>query len=180
MDKVESSSVATTSQKSTSRTGTLRTGAGQMFASAVLLSALIPFGGCRICADCDETAYAAYGGAWQRTTRDSGRVGSIFDPAGGLASELVSRDAPESPDAQERARKEAFGTGDADLDRAGDEEEDKKRWEAEEDSLDKSRDLQERRLEDIEEEKEEELRKKELNEINVRIIPGQPLPPVLR
>jgi hypothetical protein len=171
MDKVETSSV----------TATLRTGTGQKFASVLLLAALIPVGGCRICADCDENAYAAYGGAWQRTTRDTGRVGSIFDPAGGLASKLVSRDTPENPDAQERARQEAFGTGPKDPDRTGEDEDDKQqKQDDEEDSRDKDNDLRQRNLEDIEEEKEDELRKKELKDIEVRIFPGQPIPPVLR
>ncbi len=169
MDKVETSSVIPTSPTET----------GRRLASALLLAALIPLGGCRICADCDENAYAAYGGAWQRTIRDSGRVGSIFDPAGGLTSELVPRDTPEDPDAQERARQEARGSGAQDPDRIGDGEDDKQKQDDKEDSMDKANDLRQRKLDDIEEEKEDELRKKELDQINV-IFPGEPMPPALR
>jgi hypothetical protein len=169
MDKVETNSVTPVS----------RTAASQWFASLLLLAAMIPVGGCRICADCDETAYAAYGGAWQRTSRNTGRVGSIFDPAGGLASELVSRDTPEDPQALERARQEERGGGAKDPDRTGDED-DKQQKGDEKDPKDRAKDLRERKLEDIEEEKEDDLRKKELDDINVRIIPGQPMPPVLR
>ena len=46
--------------------------------------------------------YPAYGGSWQRTVRDSGRVGSIFDSAGGKVAELADRDQPLPTDAQER------------------------------------------------------------------------------
>ncbi|WP_144057570.1 hypothetical protein [Novipirellula maiorica] len=68
-----------------------------------LLMGLAPTTGCRICAECEDLAYPAYGGAWQRTRRDGGRVGSIFDPAGARTPELVSRDLPLSPDEKERA-----------------------------------------------------------------------------
>ena len=41
--------------------------------------------------------YPTYGGAWQRTRRDGGRVGSIFDPAGARTAAVVPReDARES------------------------------------------------------------------------------------
>ncbi|WP_345689373.1 hypothetical protein [Novipirellula caenicola] len=71
----------------------------------VVLVSLAPTTGCRICADCEDLAYPAYGGAWQRTRRDGGRVGSIFDPAGARTPELVSRDLPLSPDEKERAKR---------------------------------------------------------------------------
>ncbi|MFG0254621.1 MAG: hypothetical protein ACF787_05930, partial [Rhodopirellula sp. JB053] len=58
--------------------------AGAVLAGPVLVSS----GGCRLCADCDLESYPSYGGAWQRTLRDSGRVGSIFDPGGSRASDL--------------------------------------------------------------------------------------------
>ena len=38
--------------------------------------------GCTMCPDCDIDSYGAYGGRWQRTQRNSGRVASLFDPAG--------------------------------------------------------------------------------------------------
>lgn len=51
----------------------------------ILFSVLIGLSlssGCTMCADCDLDDYGAYGGRWQRTNRTSGRVGSVFDPAG--------------------------------------------------------------------------------------------------
>ena len=108
MDKYESSSITTTR----------RTGVGQILSGVLLIAAVIPLGGCRICADCDEGAYATYGGAWQRTLRDSGRVGSIFDPAGGLSPELVSRDTPKNPDELERERNDAMVDDESDPDQS--------------------------------------------------------------
>ena len=46
--------------------------------------------------------YPAFGGSWQRTVRDAGRVGSVFDSAGGKVSDLTARDQPLSTDALER------------------------------------------------------------------------------
>ena len=46
--------------------------------------------------------YPAFGGSWQRTVRDSGRVGSIFDSAGGKVANLTDRDQPLPTDALER------------------------------------------------------------------------------
>lgn len=163
MDKVRTSSL----------TNTLRTCGRRIIASGMLLAALTSMGGCRICASCEENAYAAYGGAWQRTTRENGRVGSLFDPAGGLASDLVSRDDPEKPADLERARQEALGTGESDDD-SGDEQ----MQDDAEDSED--RNLLDRELDDINEPKELELREKELEDINIHVIPGQPVPPLLR
>lgn len=36
--------------------------------------------GCAMCQNCDDEAYAAYGGAWERNDRCYGRVGSAFTP----------------------------------------------------------------------------------------------------
>lgn len=47
--------------------------------------------GCTICQDCGDVDYPAYGGAWERTRRDSGRVGSVFDPAGARVAVLSPR-----------------------------------------------------------------------------------------
>jgi hypothetical protein len=52
---------------------------------------VIAASGCRLCADCDLDAYPSYGGAWQRTMRDSGRVGSLFDPGGSRSADLSAR-----------------------------------------------------------------------------------------
>lgn len=48
--------------------------------------------GCTLCQDCGDLDYPTYGGAWQRTRRDSGRVGSLFDPAGARTATLSDRD----------------------------------------------------------------------------------------
>ena len=71
----------------------------------IVLASLLPAGGCRLCADCDEQAYAAYGGVWQRLEREDGRVGSVFDPAGGKVPRLVERDEPLEPDELDRRRR---------------------------------------------------------------------------
>ena len=64
---------------------------------ALLGLILTPGFGCRICQTCDE--YPAFGGSWQRTNRVSGRVGSVFDPAGAkVASAPVESWEPESGD----------------------------------------------------------------------------------
>jgi len=138
------------------------------------------FSGCRICADCEDLAYPAYGGVWQRTSRDTGRVGSVFDPGGAKASELVARDTPPKPDELERERQEARGDKISDPDRGDEKEESEPKPDDKRDFESKEDELRKRKLEDIEEEKEDELRKKELDNINIRLIPGQPMPPVLR
>ncbi len=70
--------------------------------ASFLLCGLLSFGGCRLCADCDEDAYPSYGGAWQRTNRDSGRVGSLFDPGGSRASDLSRRAQSDGPNTSKR------------------------------------------------------------------------------
>lgn len=74
-----------------------------------LVLVVVPLAGCRICADCDPEAYPAYGGVWERTNRDSGRVGSIFDPAGARDAALFSRDQPLPIDELERKRQQQDG-----------------------------------------------------------------------
>ena len=83
---------------------------GHWIAAAAVIACISPSTGCRICADCEDLAYPAYGGAWQRTRRDSGRVGSVFDSAGGQSSDLVDRDTPPTPDQLERERQQELGT----------------------------------------------------------------------
>ena len=65
----------------------------------------------------NQTRMEPMEGAWERTVRDTGRVGSIFEPAGGLASNLVSRDDPEDPDELERRRQQERSGGVTDPDR---------------------------------------------------------------
>jgi hypothetical protein len=147
-------------------------------ALAVMTIGVAPLGGCRICADCEDLAYPAYGGAWERTRRDSGRVGSVFDPAGGQSSMLVDRDEPPTPDSLERQRQEA---------REGDFEAPDRNLEADSSESnsdlppgdDKTQELLERQLDDIRDEKEDSLRQKSLDDIDIRVIPRSSVPATL-
>jgi hypothetical protein len=82
----------------------------------VTLAATIVAGGvvagCTIPSDCGDLDYPTYGGAWQRTRRDSGRVGSVFDPAGARSATLSSRDLPESEGDTRSARDSILSTPD--------------------------------------------------------------------
>lgn len=68
--------------------------------------------GCTIPSDCGDLDYPTYGGAWQRTRRDSGRVGSVFDPAGARSATLSSRDLPESEGDSRSVRDSILSTPD--------------------------------------------------------------------
>ena len=157
-----------------------RTKTMQCLRRILMLAGLMVFGGCRICADCEDLAYPAYGGVWHRTIRDSGRVGSLFDPAGGLAYDLASRDQPESADELERRR---YEMRDDDDDSEKPEEDEPAEIvpttpEEEEDRLrQRQEELRDRKLEDIE--VPEDQFDKQLEEINRRVIPGEPTPPIL-
>ncbi|TWU48779.1 hypothetical protein Poly51_46820 [Rubripirellula tenax] len=148
----------------------------QLSLTALVLLAAIPAGGCRICADCEDLAYPAYGGAWQRTEREKGRVGSVFDPGGAKLASLIDREGPDQPDEIIR-RLETERSGDSDLDPGMDDEDgdsDAADDSSTKDSRAKEADrLKDRKLEDIEDENEDELRKKSLDDIEVRIIPGR-------
>ena len=149
------------------------------FWAIALLIALplgLPLGGCRICADCEDLDYPAYGGAWQRTLRNSGRVGSVFDPGGAKAGNLVDRTAPEEPDQIERNRQESQSQdpdmtdpGEIDSPDRGNPDDGR-----DEGSMrDREDRLRNRGLDDIESDGEDELRRKGLDDIEVRIIPGR-------
>jgi hypothetical protein len=145
--------------------------AARWLAIAVILFGLLPAGGCRLCADCEDIHYPAYGGAWQRTRRDGGRVGSLFDPAGARVAELVERDEPPKPDILERQRQESRDDEKDDPEAMDDES--KPDEEPKEDTEDKLDELRDKQLDDIEQEMEEELRKKSIEDINIRLIPRQ-------
>jgi len=78
-------------------------------------------GGCTLAPDCDLEDYGAYGGRWQRTLRNSGRVGSVFDPAGAQ----LPYDGPNAPtegvdrfpddDAEDDRDAQAAGDGDDEI-----------------------------------------------------------------
>jgi len=63
--------------------------------TAVAIVVGVTVAGCTIPSDCGDLDYPTYGGAWQRTRRDSGRVGSIFDPAGARTATLSPKELPE-------------------------------------------------------------------------------------
>lgn len=119
--------------------------------------------GCRICCNTDDEAYGAYGGLWERTNRSSGRVGSLADPGGAVASRLTPRDSSGrdtsgaqrqiAPLAEPRSGQEADPTEDP------------------------SEPLEPPKLESEEEfeKRMKEFQKDEM--INAGIIPGAPAPP---
>ncbi len=160
--------------------GTLKS--STLVSPILLLSALLLTTGCRICADCEDLAYPAYGGAWQRTIRQSGRVGSIYDPAGAKSFDLVARDQPEDADQLERKRYQAQGSGVSDPEQGQDPDESS----GDGDTMDKDReeslnenDLRDKELDDIENPKEQEQQQRKLDEIDVRRLQGNPSPPLL-
>jgi hypothetical protein len=150
------------------------------FHSAVLLmSSLLLLSGCRICSDCEDPAYPAYGGLWQRTIRETGRVGSTYAPAGGRAFDLAARDQPEGADQLERLRYQGKGGGGRDPGEDDRDETDDTPSDRDQEGNDFRDDLRDRELEDIENPKEEEQQRRELDEIEVRVIRGRPSPPSL-
>lgn len=162
--------------------------ASQCF-TALLAIVILSSTGCTLCSTSGDLAYPAYGGAWQRTIRDSGRVGSVFDPAGARASTLVSRDQPETADELERGRREAealmnpddpLPTPELDLD----DDEPTPNIDDTTPSPDETDPSDDPRLEGFGEEDDPELerKKEELRneELDVKVIPGKPLPPMLR
>lgn len=77
---------------------------------AVLAAAIVGGGvlaGCTIPSDCGDLDYPTYGGAWQRTRRDSGRVGSVFDPAGARTATLSPRELPDG-DGETRSTRDSI------------------------------------------------------------------------
>ncbi len=92
-----------------------------VFATWALLLASFAFSftGCTLCQPCGELDYPTYGGAWERTRRDGGRVGSVFDPAGARSAVLSDRDS----DPEDRSiRTSQGGSGITDPDKRGDEQ----------------------------------------------------------
>ena len=144
------------------------------FASCLAVVGVVATG-CRICADCEDEFYPAYGGAWQRTDRDSGRVGSVFDPAGARGSQLQPRNIPEAVEDVEPEEQ----TPDEDIfadptdDTATDRQDDGDGAEG----ADGSDDLE--GLDDLEDERTEELKDLDLDDIEVRAVPEVVRPPRL-
>ena len=121
--------------------------------------------GCRTSFDTYDMDYPAYGGAWQRTNRECGRVGSLFDPAGGKVASLVDRDEPPTPDVMERLK----NSGSTDPDRQENNRDSDGAPSDVRQEVDPTDELMQRRLEDIKEEKEDELRQRQLEDIEIRV-----------
>lgn len=142
-------------------------------AVGLMLLGLAPLTGCRICPDCDDIAYPAFGGSWQRTKRDSGRVGSVFDPAGGKTSELAPRDSPTATDELERIRQQGR------VPRVPDEDE-MRGDDTDIPEDDPRNDLRQRGLDDLEDDGGGGLRDRDLRDIEVKVINEGEMPPLLR
>ena len=129
----------------------------------MVLVALPVGSGCRICQDCEDLAYPAYGGAWERTIRDQGRVGSLFDPGGARGAILEDKTTPPQPD--EIIRKRQSERDDAEDERPG----------LRDDPSIPAPDRDP--ANDALEQRRRELRELDLKDIQV--LPGDPLPPLL-
>ncbi len=129
------------------------------------LALLAPNAGCRLCCNSEDLAYPAYGGAWQRTRREDGRVGSLFDPAGARIAELTNRDEPKSVDELYRNRlTDRPSDADAGV--------------ADENAMEETKDPKTKSVEDLDTDlkrRSEALKNLELEDID--LIPGEALPP---
>lgn len=137
----------------------LRRGTRLAISLTVLL--VLTCSGCRICCDVEDAAYPAYGGAWERTVRNNGRVGSLFSPAGAQSARLTPKEEVDSQKAADRFRDQ--------FDESAFETEDPKDGE-----LPKPKS-------ELESEEEFQERKRRLEEemLNASVILGAPRPPAL-
>jgi hypothetical protein len=146
--------------------------ANHILPTTLFLLMLAPLAGCRLCSDCEDLDYPAYGGSWQRTVRDSGRVGSVFDSAGGKVTGLTARDEPLTTDALERQQQGVRSQGM--FDPENNQGEPNKDAETA-DPPPTPEELKNQSLDDIPEGEEgKKLRLKNLDEINVRRLPSEP------
>ncbi|MCO8120467.1 hypothetical protein NHH03_01865 [Stieleria sp. TO1_6] len=120
--------------------------------------------GCRLCCDDEDRAYAAYGGVWERTDRNQGRVGSVFDPGGARKPSLSDKVDSEVADAiQDRRQIDPLGQPDSDA--------------TPDDPSDKDSGLN---IPDAESDQEFEDRMKRFedeNTMDINIVPGALVPP---
>ena len=72
-----------------------------------LLALLAATTGCALCGSPFDYTYSTYGGKWQRDDETSGRVGSLFEPAGPMPAangeSTVSASGPTTPPTGEPA-----------------------------------------------------------------------------
>jgi hypothetical protein len=59
----------------------------RLFAVLLICSPLALLAGCAMCCSPFDYAYPTYGGKWQRTDREHGRVGSLYTPHAGVKVE---------------------------------------------------------------------------------------------
>ncbi len=72
------------------------------FMSLLAISLISTNIGCALCSSCDDYAYDAVGGLWERTDPAYGRVGSAFTPSGFgpmevTAGEVEGSGGPDTP-----------------------------------------------------------------------------------
>jgi hypothetical protein len=140
----------------------------------MLILLVAPLSGCRICNNTEDLAYPSYGGAWERTIRDSGRVGSLFDPAGAKTSTLNPKDAAVTQDELERGRR---AEEDAAEPSAPTDDPTEEALPEDDDSGDEPKFGEDEVDEDLKK-RMDKLRDQDLDD--VKIIPGDALPPLLR
>lgn len=142
-----------------------------IFLLLIAFACTLTASGCRLCADCDLESFPSYGGAWQRTVRDSGRVGSVFDPGGSRSADLSARIDAETAEANLRDRSADGGSS------AGKESDDASQADSKDGDKLKPQgsDLESSDLEDDEKLKqmEDRLRGLELQDINYRSPPAE-------
>lgn len=135
----------------------------QILALATLAIIVITGSGCRLCCDRDDISYPAYGGIWERTNRDHGRVGSLFDPGGALVPDLDERGSLDSEIRRQFTPRQELPDQDP-----GEENQDRQTPPEKSES-------------ETDEEFQEKLRKfKEERMLNAAVIPGDPMPPEFR
>ncbi|WP_149497350.1 hypothetical protein [Roseiconus lacunae] len=132
----------------------------------VVAICVISFGGCRLCCDREDAAFAAYGGAWQRLDRNSGRVGSLNDPAGAKVGSLESKTVDLG---EEDSRSQIIPPQQGGQDRPSSSPQD----EEPETIIPKFE-------EETDEEFQERLKRFREEQLNAQVIPGQPSPPAFR
>ena len=131
----------------------------------IFIALVFPTTGCRIGSETHDLDYPTYGGSWQRTTRDAGRVGSIFDPGGAKVATLVDREDPPTPDFIERMKQSGESPLDPDRDPESSEQSPSNNFQ----EIDPTDELMRRELDDIEEEADAELRQRQLDQIEIRV-----------
>ncbi|MCA9135697.1 MAG: hypothetical protein KDB00_03035 [Planctomycetales bacterium] len=132
----------------------------------LVVGVIVSGSGCRLCCDLEDRDYPAYGGAWERTSRSSGRVGSLFDPGGARSSQLSPRD--QAGDDDGGRRRIAPGRNNA--------------GENEGDGTPRPNDSQQKSDQETEQEFQDRLKKlqDENDMLSAEVIPGDLAPPTLR